>query len=96
MRAIVGGGAVHAETDVDARGAVFLDRGDAGSESHIRGRTVRHAAVVLRKDLDLLVVDPDRVRKPDVIPHPIDFLHVPNGAMTEFLQAELLFIFSFS
>ena len=54
-----------------------------------------HAAVVLRKDLDLFVIDPDRVRKPDVIPHPIHFLHVPNGTMSKFLQAELFFVFSF-
>ena len=56
---------------------------------------MRHAAVMFCKDFDLFSIDPDRVRKPDVIAHPIHFLHVPNWAMTEFLQAELFFIFSF-
>ena len=54
---------------------------------------MRHAAVVLCKDRDLLLVDPDRVRKPDVAPHPVHFLHVPDGTMPESLQTELFFIF---
>ena len=54
---------------------------------------MRHAAVVFGKDLDLFVVDPDRVRKPDVIADPIHFLHVPDGTMTEPLQAELFLVF---
>jgi hypothetical protein len=48
---------------------------------------------VFRKDLDLLRVDPDRVREPNVRADPTDFLHIPNGTVTEALQAELFLIF---
>ena len=52
MRAVVGGGAIYAETDVDASLTIFLDGSDAGGESHIGGGTVRHAAVMFREDLN--------------------------------------------
>src|SRR6266540_6754938 len=93
MRPVVGSGAVHAQTDVYAGRAVFLDWSDAGSEPHIRSGTVRHTAVMFCKNLDLFVIDPDRVREPNVSAHPIYFLHIPNGTMPEALQAELLFVF---
>ena len=95
MRPVVGSGAVHAQTDVHARAAIFLDRRDPRRQPHIRRGTVRHAAVVLCKDPDLLIVDPDRVGEPDIVPHPAHFLHVPDGTVPEALQAELLFIFCF-
>ena len=46
---------------------------------------MRHAAVMFCKDFDFLSVDPDRVRKPDVISHPVQFLHISYRTMSEFL-----------
>ena len=45
------------------------------------------------KTLISSVVDPDRVREPDILAHPVHFLHVPDRAMPELLQAELFLVF---
>ena len=54
---------------------------------------MRHPTVVPGKDFDLFIVDPDRVRKPNIVAHPIDFLHISDRTMPKFLQAELFFVF---
>ena len=46
-------------------------------------------------NLNLFIVDPHRVRKPDVAADPVYFLHVLNGAMTKHLHTELFFVFGF-
>src|ERR1051325_3865985 len=93
MRAVVGGGAVHAETNVDTSLSILLNRRDARGESHIGGGTVCHATVVFRKDFYFFVINPHRVREPDVVADPTHFLHVPNGTMSEHLHTELFFVF---
>ncbi len=55
---------------------------------------MRHTAVVFGEYFDLFLIDPDCVRKPDVVPHPVQFLHIRDGPVTELLQTELLFVFS--
>src|SRR5215471_13433167 len=92
MGPIVGGGAIHAQTDVDSGRAVGLDRRDAGSKSHVRGGTVCHTAVMFGQDLDLFLTDPYRVREPHILPHPIHFLHMPDRTMAELLETELFFV----
>src|SRR5262249_16658921 len=94
MGPIVGGGAIHAQTDVDSGRAVGLDRRDAGSESHVRGGTVCHPTVMFGQDVDLFLTDPDRVREPHILPYPLHFLHIPDRTMAELLETELFFIFS--
>ena len=93
MGPIVGGGAIHAQTDVDPCRAVGLDRRDAGSESHVRGGTVCHPAVMVGQDVDLVVLDPHRVREPYILPHPLYFLHIPDRTLPECLETELYFVF---
>ncbi len=44
---------------------------------------------------DLTLVDVDRVRKPDITIEPANFAHIIDGAVTEHLEAELLFVFGF-
>src|SRR5262249_20114172 len=93
MGPIVGGGAIHAQTDVDSGCAVGLDRRDAGSESHVRGGAVGHTAVMFGQDVDLCVMDPYRVREPHILPHPIHCLHIPDRTLSDLAETELYFVF---
>src|SRR5262245_49940264 len=93
MGPIVGGGAIHAQTNVDPCRTVGLDRCDPGSEAHVRGGTMGHPAVMLCQDLDLVVLDPHRVREPHILPHPLHVLHIPDRTLPEFLETELDFVF---
>src|SRR5262249_23632310 len=92
MGPIIGGGAIHAQTDVDPGRAVGLDGRDAGSESHVRGGTVSHTAVMVGQDLDLFLTDPYRVREPHILPHPLHVLHIPDRTMAELVETELGFV----
>src|SRR5262249_1188925 len=93
MGAIIGGGAIHAQTNVDPCRTVGLDRRDAGSEAHVRGGTVSHPAVMVGQDVDLVLTDPHRVREPHILPHPLHVLHIPNRTMAELVETELDFVF---
>ena len=57
---------------------------------------MRHTAIVLCKDPDLFLVDPDSVCEPDIIPHPFHFLHISNGTVPKALETELFFILRLS
>jgi hypothetical protein len=48
------------------------------------------------KYLNLFVIDPHRVREPNIVADPIHFLQVSDVTMTEFLQAELFLVFDLS
>ena len=52
-----------------------------------------HPAVMLGQDLDLVVLDPHRVREPHILPHPLHVLHIPDRTLPELLETELDFVF---
>ena len=65
---VVAGRAIHPKADLDAGGQVFLDRRDAGTKPHVGAWTMGRAAAGGGEFLDLVVIDVNRVREPDIVP----------------------------
>ena len=74
--AVVGGGAVDAEADGNAKLQHLGDAGDAGGELHVGNGAVAHARAGLGEDAQLLVVEVDAVGEPNVVAGPAETLHV--------------------
>ena len=54
-----------------------------------------HTAAVFGKGFHFLVINIHGVGEPDILPHPVDRLHVRDRPVTELLQAESLLILGF-
>src|ERR1700738_70790 len=67
VRGVIAGRSVDPETDLHASSQIFLDRRDAGSETHIRARTMRRTAAGLGELFNLIIIDMDRMREPHIV-----------------------------
>jgi len=54
---------------------------------------VSHAATMVGVKIHFGFVHPDRMGKPNVIPNPVDRLHVSHWLVSEFRKAEVVFVF---
>ena len=90
--AVVGGGAVDAETDGNAKLQHLGDAGDAGGELHVGNGAVAHARAGLGEDAQLLVVEVDAVGEPDVVAGPAETLHVLERADALACEHEVFFV----
>ena len=92
VRPVVAGGSVHAQAHVHTRGQVLFYRRDPGGQAHVRAWTVCHTAAMPGECLHFITVHVDRMGKPDILSHPVHGLHVRDGTVSEFLQAESLLV----
>ena len=90
--AVVGGGAVDAEADGNAKLQHLGDAGDARGELHVGNGAVAHARAGLGEDAQLLVVEVDAVGEPDVVAGPAETLHVLERADALTREHEVFFI----
>ena len=73
---VVGGGAVHAETDRNAELQHFRNACDTGGELHVGNGAVTHAGARLGEHAQLFIVEVDAVGVPDVAAGPAETLHI--------------------
>ncbi len=64
-------GARFDEADVYASLEIILDRRNARGEAHVGCGAVRYSTFVFGKEIDLFVIDPDRMREPNIVADPI-------------------------
>ncbi len=93
---VVAGRAIHAEADLDAGGHVFLDRRNAGTKTHVGARTMGRAAAGGGEFLDLVVIDVDRVREPDIVPQPSERFHPIHRTQLKVLERVAFLIQGFT
>ena len=78
--------------DLHAGRHVFLDRRDARAEPHVGAGAVRRAAAGRGEFPDLVVVDMDGVREPDVLAQPAQRLHPVDRPQLEALERVALLV----
>ncbi len=92
VRILVACRAVDPEADPRSRPNEVRDATDAGSETQVARRTVRHAGTGRCDAPNFLVVEMNPVCKPDVVAGPAEALHQLERAFAKSLEAEMLLI----